>query len=194
MVANFKLGDADAAIGPLISKISKEDPSKKVISFVIMPFRFEKDRIFQAGVSLRRLRESSDATIVIDNDALLNNNPDLSLTKCCEITNEAICEVISSISNSIIQNSVSLLCTGRPDSKSAESHVKDCLSMLYENSNPSAIMATLYLMGGAELSVGTVNSIANILHEIFKQQEVVDVSLAMPNSQALRVHLLAARA
>jgi hypothetical protein len=65
--------------------------------------------------------------------------------------------------------------------------------MLYENSDPSAIkMATLYLMGGAELSIGTVNSIANILHEIFKQQEVVDVSLAMPNSQALRVHLLAA--
>lgn len=98
-----------------------------------MPFRFEKDRIFQAGVSLRRLRESSDATIVIDNDALLNNNPDLSLTKCYEITNEALCGVISSISSTFIQNSVSLLCTGRPDSKSAESHVKDCLSMLYEN-------------------------------------------------------------
>lgn len=192
LVANLA-GRCGTAIGPLISKLSKEDPSKKVISFVIMPFRFEKDRIFQAGVSLRRLRESSDATIVIDNDALLNNNPDLSLTKCYEITNEAICEVISSISISIIQNSVSLLCTGRPDSKSVESHVKDCLSMLYENSDPSAIkMATLYLMGGAELSVGTVNSIANILHEIFKQQEVVDVSLAMPNSQALRVHLLAA--
>ena len=192
LVANLA-GRCGTGIGPMISRISKEDPSKMLISFAIMPFRFEKERIFQAGVSLKRLRESSDATIVIDNDALLNNNPDLSLTKCYEVTNEAICGVISSISSTSIQDSVSLLCTGRPDRKSTESHVKDCLSMLYENSDPTAIKtATIYLMGGNELSVGTVNSIANVLQEIFKQQDVVDVSLAMPNSQSLSVHLLAA--
>ena len=176
-----------------ISKMTKEDASRKVISFAIMPFRFEKDRIFQAGVSLRRLRESSDATVVIDNDALLNNNPSLSIQECYDITNNALHEVISSISSAHIQNSTSLLCTGRPDGKSAEAHVKDCLAMLYENSDTSAIRtATLYLMGGTALSVGTVNSIANTLREMFKQQEIIDVSIVMPNSQSLKVHLLAA--
>jgi cell division protein FtsZ len=192
LVANLA-GRCGTAIAPLISKMAKENASRKVISFAIMPFRFEKDRIFQAGVSLRRLRESSDATVVIDNDALLNNNPSLSIQECYDITNNALREVISSISSTHIQNSTSLLCTGRPSSKSVEAHVKDCLAMLYENSDTSAIrMATLYLMGGTALSVGTVNSIANTLREIFKQQEVIDVSIVMPNSQSLKVHLLAA--
>jgi cell division protein FtsZ len=192
LVANLA-GRCGTAIAPLISKMTKEDASRKVISFAIMPFRFEKDRIFQAGVSLRRLREYSDATVVIDNDALLNNNPSLSIQECYDITNNALHEVISSISSTHIQNSTSLLCTGRPDGKSAEAHVKDCLAMLYENSDTSAIRtATLYLMGGTALSVGTVNSIANTLREIFKQQEVIDVSIVMPNSRSLKVHLLAA--
>jgi cell division protein FtsZ len=192
LVANLA-GRCGTAIAPLISKISKENTSKKVISFVIMPFRFEKNRIFQAGVSLRRLRESSDATVVVDNDALLSNNPELSLKECYEITNNAICEVISSISETNVQNPLSLLCTGGSNNKSVESHVKDCLAMLYENSDPSAVrMVTLYLMGGTELSVGTVNSIANTIQEILKQQEVIDVCLSMPSSRALKAHLLAA--
>jgi folylpolyglutamate synthase/dihydropteroate synthase len=53
-------------------------------------------------------------------------------------------------------------------------------------------MATLFLMAGSDLSVGTVNSIANTLQGIFKQQELIDVSITMPNSQALKAHLLAA--
>jgi cell division protein FtsZ len=192
LVANLA-GRCGTAIAPLISKMAKENASRKVISFAIMPFRFEKDRIFQAGVSLRRLREFSDATVVIDNDALLNNNPSLSIQQCYDITNDALHEVISSLFSIQIQNSTNLLCTGRPDSKSAESHVKDCLAMLYENTDASAIrMATLYLMGGAALAAGTVNSIANTLQEIFKQQEVIDVSIVMPRSQSLKVHLLAA--
>src|SRR5215208_7641114 len=163
LVANLA-GRCGTAIAPLISKMAKENASRKVISFAIMPFRFEKDRIFQAGVSLRRLREFSDTVVVIDNDALLNNNPSLSIQECYDITNDALQGVISSLFCIHIQNSTNLLCTGRPDNKSAESHVKDCLAMLYENSDASAIrMATLYLMGGETLSAGTVNSIANTL-------------------------------
>ncbi|HYY67180.1 MAG TPA: hypothetical protein VE572_02400, partial [Nitrososphaeraceae archaeon] len=96
LIANLA-GRCGTAIAPLISKMAKEGGSRKVISFAIMPFRFEKDRIFQAGVSLRRLREFSDATVVIDNDALLNNNPSLSIQQCYDITNDALHEVISSL-------------------------------------------------------------------------------------------------
>jgi cell division protein FtsZ len=192
LVANLA-GKCGAAIAPLVSKLSRENPSARVISFAIMPFGFEKDKLFQAGVSLKRLKESCDATVVIDNDAFLNTNPGLSLKECYEIVNNALFEVISSISSAYLQNSVSLLCTSRSDNKSAESHIKDCLTMLYENSKPSDVRtATLYLMGGSELSVGTVNSIANTLQGIFKQQDVIEVSITMPNSQTLKAHLLAA--
>src|ERR671915_1972843 len=42
LVANLA-GRCGTAIAPLVSKISKENPSTKVITFAIMPFRFEKD-------------------------------------------------------------------------------------------------------------------------------------------------------
>ena len=63
--------------------------------------------------------------------------------------------------------------------------------MLYENSDPSAIvMATLYLMGGTKSSSGHLEFCFQSLQQIFKQQDVIDVTLAMPNSQSVKVHLL----
>ena len=52
----------------------KKDSSTAVISLAIMPFKYEADRIFSAGTALRRVREVSDSTIVMDNDAFLDNN------------------------------------------------------------------------------------------------------------------------
>jgi cell division protein FtsZ len=191
LIANLA-GRCGTAMAPIISKISKQDPSKRVISFVIMPFRFEKDRIFQAGISLKRLRQSSDATIVFDNDALLENNPDLSLEECHKITNVTLCEVISLVSSNYIQQDTSLLCTGRKDNRSAESHIKDCLAMLYGNIDPNTVnRATLYVMSGTQLPIGTINSIVNTLQRIFKDEGAVEVSLSVGSFQGLNVHLLA---
>ena len=78
-------GKSGSAISPIVSQICKE-AGKSVISFAIMPFRFEKDRIFNSGIALKRLRTNSNCTVVIDNDAILSSNPDLSPAKCHEIT------------------------------------------------------------------------------------------------------------
>ncbi|NIT99417.1 MAG: cell division protein FtsZ, partial [Nitrosopumilaceae archaeon] len=48
----------------------------------IMPFKYEKDRIFNSGISLKRIKENSSCTLVFDNDALLDSNPDLSVKSC----------------------------------------------------------------------------------------------------------------
>jgi len=71
-------GKAGIGIGPIISKICKEE-EKNLLSFAIMPFKFEKERIFQSGIALKRMREDSHCTIVLDNDALLDSNPELTL-------------------------------------------------------------------------------------------------------------------
>ena len=61
-----------------------------------MPFKYEKDRIFNSGVSLKRVRENSECTIVLDNDTLLESNPDLS-AKSYDIANSAIMHVVKSL-------------------------------------------------------------------------------------------------
>ena len=64
-----------------------------------MPFKFEKERIFQSGVALKRIRKDSRCTIVVDNDALLDSNPDLTQKQCYDISNKAIENMMPVYSN-----------------------------------------------------------------------------------------------
>jgi len=92
-------GKAGAGIGPIVSKICKQE-QKNLLSFVVMPFKFEKERIFQSGIALKRIRQDSQCTIVVDNDALLDSNPDLTQNQCYDISNKAIESMIHSLKSS----------------------------------------------------------------------------------------------
>ena len=83
-------------------------------------FQVQKDRIFHAGVSLRRIRDSSDATIIVDNDALLHNNPELSPSDCYVITNNAVLDVINSLSQDYISPDFNLLCASKQGQSTVE--------------------------------------------------------------------------
>ena len=63
-------GKSGSAISPIVSEICRE-LDVGLVSFAIMPFKYEKDRIFNSGVSLKRLKEDSECTIVLYNDSLL---------------------------------------------------------------------------------------------------------------------------
>ena len=82
-------GKAGSAMAPVISEMCKE-ADKRLISFAVMPFKYEKERIFNSGIALKRVRENSQCTIVLDNDSLLESNPDLSPKACYSIANSAI--------------------------------------------------------------------------------------------------------
>lgn len=162
-------GKSGAAIAPAISHLCKEE-NKNVISFAIMPFKFEKDRIFHAGISLKRLREYSGCTVVLDNDALLDSNPELSPVACHNISNNAILKVLSSLENTSISGQTSIISTSK-DVENIEDSLKDSLRMLYEDAPPSSVKRTiLYVLGGNNVPVGILNSITNISSSIFSQE------------------------
>jgi cell division protein FtsZ len=108
VIANLA-GKAGPAIAPIVCREAKLASSSTIISLAIMPFKFEKRLIFQAGISLKRLRDLSSATVVIDSDAILEQNPDLSSEECIGITDEAVYEFLSSISKGYIEPDMSLL-------------------------------------------------------------------------------------
>jgi cell division protein FtsZ len=185
-------GRSGTAISPVVSSIAKHTGATSIILFAIMPFGFEKDRIFHAGVSLKRLRDIADATIVIDNDSLLQNNPELSPQQCYRITNRAICEVISSISKGHIHPSMNLLFAGKKENSSVESSIKDSIEMLCDNVDPNSVKrALLYVMGGENVAIGKLNFIVNTVQAIFKEEKTPEVTLAMSNSERITVHLMA---
>ena len=154
-------GKAGAAIAPVVSQMCKET-DKELISFAVMPFKYEKERIFNSGVALKRVRENSQCTIVLDNDSLLESNPDLTSKACYNIANSAIMHVVKSLESSQISSETSILTTSK-NGQSMEDSLRDSLKMLYENAPPNAIKSSmLYVTGGDNIPVGVINSIKNI--------------------------------
>ncbi len=161
-------GKAGAGIGPIVSRICKQE-QKNLLSFAIMPFKFEKERIFQSGIALKRIRQDSQCTIVVDNDALLDSNPDLTQKQCYDISNKAIDGVMHSLKSSEISEDINILSTGKA-TDDIESSLKDSLRMLYEDAPPNSIKRSiLYVYGGSNIPVGVLNTISNITGGTFDE-------------------------
>jgi len=154
-------GKAGSAMAPVVSEMCKESETG-LLSFAIMPFKYEKDRIFNSGVSLKRVRENSKCTVVLDNDSLLESNPDLSPKACYEIANSAMMHVVQSLDSSEISSETNILSTSK-DGQNIEDSLRDSLKMLYGNAPPNSVKRSmLYVVGGSNIPVGVINSITNL--------------------------------
>ena len=161
-------GKAGAGIGPIVSRICKQE-QKNLLSFAIMPFKFEKERIFQSGIALKRIRQDSQCTIVVDNDALLDSNPDLTQNQCYDISNKAIESMMHSLKSSEISGDTNIMSTSKI-TDNIEISLKDSLRMLYEEAPPNSIKRSmLYVYGGSNIPVGVLNTISNITGGTFDE-------------------------
>ncbi len=161
-------GKAGTGIGPIVSKICKQE-QKNLLSFAVMPFKFEKERIFQSGIALKRIREDSQCTIVVDNDALLDSNPDLTQKECYDISNNAIENVMHSLKSSEISDNTNILSTSKT-ADDIEVSLKDSLRMLYEDAPPNSIKRSmLYVYGDGNIPVGILNTISTITGGTFDE-------------------------
>jgi cell division protein FtsZ len=178
-------GKTGSAISPVVSEICKES-DKGLISFAIMPFKYEKDRIFNSGISLKRVKANSQCTVVLDNDSLLESNPDLSPKTCYDIANNAIMHVVSSLSSSEIPNQTNILTTSK-DSQNLEESLRDSLKMLYENAPPNSVKhSMLYVVGGNNIPAGILNSITNLTSGILGETSShIDMSSSTSESKVI---------
>ena len=161
-------GKAGTGIGPIVSKICKQE-QKNLLSFAVMPFKFEKERIFQSGIALKRIRQDSQCTIVVDNDALLDSNPDLTQKQCYDISNNAIESMVHSLKSSEISDNTNILSTSKT-ADDIEVSLKDSLRMLYEEAPPNSIKRSmLYVYGDGNIPVGILNTISNITGGTFDE-------------------------
>jgi len=164
-------GKAGTGIGPIVSKICKQE-QKNLLSFAVMPFKFEKERIFQSGIALKRIRQDSQCTIVVDNDALLDSNPDLTQKQCYDISNNAIESMVHSLKSSEISDDINILSTSK-STDNIESSLKNSLRMLYEDVPPNSIKRSmLYVYGGNNIPVGVLNTISNITGSTFDEDSI----------------------
>ena len=182
LMANMA-GKSGSAISPVVSEICKETETG-LMSFAIMPFKYEKERIFNSGIALKRLRADSDCTIVLDNDSLLESNPDLSPKACYDIANSAILHVVKSLNSSEISAETNIL-TSSKEGQEIEESLRDSLKMLYDNTSPNAVKKSILYVSGAEnIPVGVINSISNLTSGVLNDSNSqVDLSSTSDESK-----------
>lgn len=83
-----------AAVLPVLSQMLRDKINREIICLTILPFGFEKEKLFRCGVSLSFLCKLVNSVIVIDNNAVLRNDNDISIDQCYKITNTAIVDII----------------------------------------------------------------------------------------------------
>jgi len=83
-----------SAVLPVLSQILRKDKNREIICLTILPFGFEKEKLFSCGVSLSFLCKFVNSIIVIDNNAMIRNGNDISIEQCYKISNTAIVDIV----------------------------------------------------------------------------------------------------
>ncbi len=150
------------AIAPVVSHIAKSMLGKRVISLVTMPFGHEKDKLFHASVSLKRISLNSDINFVVDNDAYVEINPQLTVEECSKVSDEIVLNTINLIPE-IEMNLGTNLVSGTLKENNIEDGIKDLIAQLYSSLGTSSITKSiLYVNGGRNEPIGRLNEILRI--------------------------------
>jgi cell division protein FtsZ len=178
------------AIAPIVSHIAKSILDKTVISLVTMPFGHEKDRLFQASISLKRISLNSDVNFVVDNDAYIEINPNLTLKDCSEISDEIILNTIKLIPE-IALNIGSNLVSGTMKENNIEAGIKDLITQLYSSLGTSSITKSiLYVNGARNEPIGKLNEMLSNFQNSMEGDKN-DVSFVVTDSSKNNMHLIA---
>ena len=178
------------AIAPVISHIAKSMAEKTVISLVTMPFGYEKERLFQAAVSLKRISLNSDINFVVDNDAYVEINPDLTLEDCSKISNEILLNTIKLIPQ-ISLNLGTNLVSGALKENNIEAGIKDLIAQLYTSLGTSSITKSiLYVNGARSEPIGRLNEMLSNFQNTM-EGDTSDVSFVVTDSSSNNMHLIA---
>jgi cell division protein FtsZ len=113
LCAGFGGGTGTGAF-PYIAQLAKK-AGILVIGIVTMPFQIEKKRIQKAKLGLEQLTKSTNTTILIDNNNIIESAKNMKVFDSFKLTNNIISLVIKNIVNSI--NSPDLVNLGFEDLK-----------------------------------------------------------------------------
>jgi cell division protein FtsZ len=175
------------AIIPLLTNIVHNMGEKEIMSFVIMPFGFEKGRIFHSGVSLSFINNYSNSTVIVDNDSFLKNNPELSIPECFGITNNAIKDVITSSFGKGFPNDFNVIASCK-ESENIEEVFNNSVAM-FNNSNIETIEKTFMYIYPAKEKIDKIDNIIKTVEKITNESEN-EISIITNTGDLTKIHLV----
>jgi cell division protein FtsZ len=174
------------AIIPLLTNILKIG-GKEIFSFVIMPFGFEKRKIFLSGVSLSFINNYSKSTVIIDNNSFLKNNPELSFPECFRITNNAVKDIIISSYHKGFPSEFNVIATCK-ESDNIEDVFSNSLAMS-NNSNIETIKKSFMFIYPAKEKIDKIDSIIKTTERITNDIDN-DIDIISNTDNLAKIHLL----
>jgi cell division protein FtsZ len=168
-------GMVGSSAAPIVAQRIKED-GKKVFGVVIMPFKFEKNKLFRAAVGLKKMKMICDGIVIIDNEDFIEKAPQTPLLKAFEMENDWISKFISSFlsgkerfglnGNEVYEftstNKNNILAIGRAEGSSmAEEATFKVSSSLRRQSKSNVKGALMCVVGWKDLSVGDFSTIVS---------------------------------
>ena len=158
LLANLA-GRTGAALAPQIAAICRS-AGAKVVTVAIMPFRYEKDRLFQAALSLRRVQDMSDSTIIFDNDSMLECHPEMSPRQCYEAGNTTILQVLDRLDSTSLSK-VCVVAAGMGVADPLRTSVK----MLYGTVQPRAVSHSILYVSN-DSPTGDIESVIQTMEGV----------------------------
>ncbi|MGQ9781834.1 MAG: hypothetical protein ACUVQ8_06255 [Nitrososphaeria archaeon] len=174
VVAGFG-GILGSSAAPIVAQRLKEE-KVRVYGVAIMPFKFEKNRLFRAAVALKKMKMVCDGVIVVDNEEFVEKAPQTPLLKAFEMENDWISKFISTLlgqrerfglsRNEVYEfassNRNNVLAIGCAEGSSmAEEATFKVSSSLRRQSGVNVNNALMCVVGWRELSVGDISTIVS---------------------------------
>ncbi len=175
------------AIIPLLTNILYKTGGKKIFSFVIMPFGFEKRKIFHSGVSLSFINNYSNSTVIIDNNSFFLNNPELSFPECFRITNNAIKDIVISSYDKGFPRDYNVIATCK-ESDNIEDVFSNSLAM-FTNSNIKTIEKSFIFIYPAKEKIDKIDSIIKTIERITNESDN-EINIISNADNLAKIHLM----
>ncbi len=195
-----------SSVSPIIACKLKE-AGKKVFGIAIMPFKFEKNRLFKAAVGLRKLKNSCEGVIIIDNEDFIEKAPETPLLKAYELENDWISKFISNLFGlkekyCISENEVNefmhvnknnILAIGKAEGPIMAEEATLKVSNAIRKQSESAVKNLLmFVVGWKEISLGDVSTIVSTLKGTTLCEGEVRTGYYLNNGRDITLYALAA--
>ena len=176
-------GKVGSALAPMIAEMARER-GVRCFSVVVMPFKFEKNKHFTAGVALKWIRRFSDGVIIVDNDEILERFPQAPLQESFELIDKSLALAVSrlfgladnaqgasldmdKLLQVVASDGYSVLGTSGPKSDTPVGAVKGAIKCISKTVDPrEAKKAIIFMAGDAKLSASDLTSAIGTIESI----------------------------
>lgn len=154
---------------PLLSALFK-DKEIEVCSLVTMPYKMEMNRLYEAKQALEHIHKNSNYNIIIDKDALLQINPDLTINEANTIINKAILGISNILFSRSLESKDNLLSIST--NKNVRDALSEALDMLYIHSTPDKIEDALIHISYKGVKISEAKRVSEHVSNIFSNARI----------------------